>query len=654
MKNKNMQRNKLDIVLTDLQPVETPKIYTIKYFYTFLIKSKGIKKIMSCSGDPEKGNISPAWHAAPLKYHTLKDNNEMRELSYINPLSMLEVCCFLEEYERELLDSINGNLFSIRYHTKNNNLYYKNSNRNIVEYEHTSPDDKMDRIEANGNYYKIIPYRRLDFFYKSEQWFDLNRKYKFYSKIDYNKCFDSIYTHTYNWFITGNIIEAKSFNQKHILSVIDRLLQNMNGSITNGIVVGPEFSRLLAEILFQNIDSEVYLELNKIGLIKDRDYDIKRYVDDIFIFTNDEENINIIISLIARISEKYRLHLNDRKKEVGKLPHIWFNWRENVNYYTSILIQFLFHDVRDEKFKYIIKERNLIDDNKFSKVKELFQNMLINNMSYNVKIVSYCLSTILNKVAHRNHNELEKTIFNNGNDSVIYKLYDLLFYIYSFASTYNNTEKLISIIFLIEKEIGEIQSNAILKKVTKRYEFIFNNGNDEDIVNLLLLYACNNIDLHENIEKKILSRICQKNNPILFSVYLLYTSNNSANKKEVIKIIESKIEDSVYQIKNNSKFFLYEQCWWILIFYGCPFIDKLIHDKMTDKLKNVRNNLKNDIHDIAKKEVINFILDVNNKIKFINWNLGKDEFYEKIIFKTFERTIFNNKYKSHTVYDFDY
>jgi len=654
MKNKSMQRNKLDIILTDLQPVETPKIYTSKYFYDFLIKSKSIKKIMKCSGDQDKGNISPAWHASPLKYHILKDNNDMRELSYVNPLSMIEVCCFLDEYEKELLDSINTNLFSIRHHKKNNDLYYTKSDNSIVEYEYINADNKRDKIEASGNFYKIEPYKRLDFFYKSQEWFDLNRKYKFFGKIDYNKCFDSIYTHTYNWFITSNVIEAKLFNQKHILSAIDRLLQSMNMSMTNGIVVGPEFSRLLAEILLQNIDSEVYIELNRIGIIKDEDYSIKRYIDDVFIFTNDEENINKIISLITNTAEKYRLHLNNKKKEVGKLPHIWFTWRESVNGYTSSLLQFLFHDVRDEKYGYIIKEKNLMNNNKFSKIKELFQNMLINNMDYNVKVVSYCLSTILNKVANRKYNELKKTIFNKSKDFAIYQLYDLLLYTYSFAATYNNTEKLISIIILIEKEIGKIQSITILKKVAKRYEFIFTNGNDEDIVNLLLLYACDNIKLESNIEQKILDRIYEKNNPMLFATYLIYVQNNIIAKKELIEIIESKIEDAVDEIKNNLKFFLYKQVWWILIFYECPFIDKSIQYKMNNKVIKVKLELKNDIYDTAKSEIINFILDTNNKIKFINWHLEKDEFYEKVIFKTLERTIFNSKNNNYTADDFDY
>lgn len=140
------------------------------------------------------------------------------------------------------------------------------------------------QLEAAGNYFYIEPFSRLDKFYKSDLWFDLNRRYKYFGKIDFNRCFDSIYTHTYNWIIAGNTVDAKKYTNTHILSVIDRMLQSMNGSITNGIVVGPEFSRALAEILLQTIDNEVILELENLGYIRERTYNVSRYIDDIYIF----------------------------------------------------------------------------------------------------------------------------------------------------------------------------------------------------------------------------------------------------------------------------------------------------------------------------------------------------------------------------------
>lgn len=44
VKNEN-KRSKIDIILTDLQPVETPEIYTMQFFYDYLVKNKSIDRI---------------------------------------------------------------------------------------------------------------------------------------------------------------------------------------------------------------------------------------------------------------------------------------------------------------------------------------------------------------------------------------------------------------------------------------------------------------------------------------------------------------------------------------------------------------------------------------------------------------------------------
>ena len=80
--------------------------------------------------------------------------------------------------------------------------------------------------------------------------------------------------------------------------------------------MGPEFSRALAEILLQTIDNEVILELENLGYLKERSYNVSRYIDDIFIFSNSEEEINIIISKYAQCAEKYHLKLMKENKKL--------------------------------------------------------------------------------------------------------------------------------------------------------------------------------------------------------------------------------------------------------------------------------------------------------------------------------------------------
>ena len=119
-----MKRNGLDIIMTDLRPVELPKIFTLKYFYRYLSRnSKATRDVLAGLDVNQKDSFGKEWHAAPLKYHIIKKNNELREMSLPNPVSMIEVFCFIEKYEKELLVYFGKDSFSIRKHKKNKSLY---------------------------------------------------------------------------------------------------------------------------------------------------------------------------------------------------------------------------------------------------------------------------------------------------------------------------------------------------------------------------------------------------------------------------------------------------------------------------------------------------------------------------------------------------
>jgi len=56
---------------------------------------------------------------------------------------------------------------------------------------------------------------------------------------------------------------------------------------------------------------------------------------------------------------------------------------------------------------------------------------------------------------------------------------------------------------------------------------------------------------------------------------------------------------------------------------------------------------------LQKKEVIKFLLNESYPYKFINWGIKKEEFYENIVFSTFDRTIFNTKEDRNLGFDFE-
>lgn len=106
-------------------------------------------------------------------------------------------------------------------------------------------------------------------------------------------CHDVRYsTHTFKWLIGKDVNDTKDFKNTNIYTTIDRILQNINTRTSNGIVVGPEFSRMIAEILLQAIDRTVYSKLLNSGKAVGENYNVYRFVDDIFIFAESEELAN--------------------------------------------------------------------------------------------------------------------------------------------------------------------------------------------------------------------------------------------------------------------------------------------------------------------------------------------------------------------------
>jgi len=101
-------------------------------------------------------------------------------------------------------------------------------------------------------------------------------------------------------------------------------MQSVNERETNGIIIGPEFSRIFAEIILQYIDKNVDIELlnNPSSLINKRNYECYRYVDDYFLFYNDEKDKDEIIDCLWKWLKEFKLKINDSKTFILNRPFI--------------------------------------------------------------------------------------------------------------------------------------------------------------------------------------------------------------------------------------------------------------------------------------------------------------------------------------------
>lgn len=191
---------------------------------------------------------------------------------------------------------------------------------------------ESDKIELFFNeyenlktYFSYEKYSNIYKFYEDYRYQRAEKKYKYLVKFDLQSCFDSIYTHTISWATAGGADKVKVLPGYHgswVGDAFDNLMQSVNARETNGIIIGPEFSRLFAEIILQYIDQKVEQELSGKEFRQKFTYECYRYVDDYFLFYNDENVRNRFMESLTIWLKEFKLQINPSKTEVYEKPFI--------------------------------------------------------------------------------------------------------------------------------------------------------------------------------------------------------------------------------------------------------------------------------------------------------------------------------------------
>lgn len=656
MKKFKVERNKLDYILTDMLPVELPQLFTFNNLYLFLEKKhKEIDEIIKTLNNV-KYDINNKrnklfncnlWKTAPLKFCILKHNNKYRELSIVNPISAINVYLFLELYQKEILYLLEKkSIFSIRFHTKNNNLFYMSKTKDYIKYNFLKSRKFKKRIvEQTGTYFKIKKYNSLNSFMESRIWYLCTKKYKYFGKCDYKSCFDSIYTHTYKWITAKNVVDSKDYLNNNLFTVIDRIMQNINNSTSNGILVGPEFSRMIAELLLQQIDIEVYEQLVRDNLKKNEYYQIFRYVDDLFIFANEKETIEKIIQIYEEKSGNYLLKLNEQKMEIVEIPFISTMWLNEASHFSNDISN-LFYKKEELKIQYIVCKENNVELPElcylkkyinFGTLKRNFNEIICHFPDKKNSIVSFALQTFLNKL-DIDHNDI-KVFPEKISDRKLGAFLDLIFYCYSFYPSYENTQKLISILNSISQEHSLKEKNLLFKKVIKEYSNIIINTNPYDVINLILLMTQYEISFNVNEEIILFNKIVNSNDPLLLASYLIYSSYNLDYKNEILIQVEKIIDDKISNIIKSDKIMTYTEFWYLLIFYDNPGLSSTLKIKMKGIIKDYRDGICDDSPASKINKLFLEFIDSNDKLFFI-WDFQNVDLEKEIAYRTYQRSIF--------------
>ena len=668
----NIKRNNLDYLLTDILPTELSDRFTYSFFYDFLVNKADrleemIQYLKKAKAVPEGLFKGKEWASMPLKYSIMKDLYTVREISLVQPLAAIEMLLFVEIYQKELLNLINKNsCFSLRYHHRNNNLCYKNKNNSIIKYfSEESRNMGREVLEQTGMFFDIAPYKSIAAFTSSEDWLVLNSKYKHFIRTDYKACFDSIYSHTFTWLVGKDSIDTKSFDKNsNIYSSIDRILQNVNARRSNGIVVGPEFSRMIAELLLQAIDVAVYNQLINEGVECGKDYNAYRYVDDIFIFAKSEELATHIVEKYSEISRRFLLQLNEAKMFSSHVPFVLDSWLNETNSFTNKMCDMLFTSKEEQKgyAEKITMMQDNLDDNipvlphllkshvirYGSKAKQSIMNQLNELIcKHEVKdrtIVAYFLSAILN---HIGKNKEKATIFKKDVKApIVFSFLDLVFYGYSFFPNYGNTQKLLQIISYVRDEFDIFIEKERLQVLLNKYSFIFDKANINDVVNLFLFCKQAGIEIPYLQEECLVKKLKEKDDPILWATYLIYSRYNEVYFHEIRDNIERILADKIEAIRVNKSMYEYREFWWIIIFNKCPYITPYAQGLIDSFISIIQIPTDNACTHVLIGLFKEFLQ--NNTEQFFDWNLERNDFLRFLTFKTHEKSIFKN-YKENAI-----
>lgn len=343
------------VLFSDMLPYEVPLIFSNRYFYRFLVKNeiriendkicwkKNINNeelsilgfILNVQTDALqtegfyriKEKDIKSLCRIPFTYRILHKPNKARELTVINPANQILMVDFYDKYKSLMLYYTNLDRFSLRHPNRVACYFYYRD-----KLHHILLGRKADNIELFFNEYENLrtffsykKYNNIYKFYEDYRYQRAEKKFEHLLKFDVQSCFDSIYTHSIAW-ATGGGRELYKENFKgsddSFASKWDTLMELMNYNETNGIVIGPEFSRIFAEVILQHIDARVETELRKLGYNINKDYECYRYVDDFFFFYTNEEVKDKTMVLFANTLKEFKLNISQEKTSLFDRPFI--------------------------------------------------------------------------------------------------------------------------------------------------------------------------------------------------------------------------------------------------------------------------------------------------------------------------------------------
>lgn len=561
------------VLLSDVLPYELPFIFTNRYFYRFLVRNevcvkegaihwrtnidKGAlellaillgedAKILSNYGLYRVGDKhEKKLETIPFTYSILHKPTKSRELSIIHPKNQIMVADFYERNKSLMLYYCGLDKFSLRHPSKVACFfYYRDKLHNtLIGRKKDSLELYFNEYENLRTYFSYKRYNNIYKFYEDYRYQRAEKKFTKLQKFDIQSCFDSIYTHSIAWACGGgkDIYKASFASGDDTFGAHwDGLMQKMNYNETNGIVIGPEFSRIFAEVILQHIDSEVARNLAKEGFHWESNYVCYRYVDDYFFFFNDDKCKEKAMELFEKYLKEFKLTISNEKTKLFERPFITDITRAKIRIDQLIEESLLYHKVElvepiEEIADQDVAEQDEVQEEDVDKERIALELEDKSYMHFNARSFNQQFKAIL------------KECNVDSKDVVNYTLARICSRIESSIKKFDKTFKILSRA-IVNPSLSDIQTE--IKKVKSRKENMMTTFLEELLDSVFFLYSSNK---RVNTTLKVIN---------ILNDVVIHLENDYKVKEDTIKkyndgirnIVFKKIQDEISLVFKTSEF----------------------------------------------------------------------------------------------------
>lgn len=479
----HISRSQYRVLVSDVLPYERPLFFTNRFFSRFLKYygvvckegkleatknyTEGLNEMLAIIGG------QPGDKRKAFQYNISKDgHDDGRRLSIIHPYHQVQMVAFYERYKTLLVDFCNRSHFSLRYPYK-----VATSQKRPKGFLRYLSDDAQNyhSEESIKHFFAYKHYHNINGFYDDYRFLRAEKKFSQMYKSDIEHCFDSIKPET----LSLAMFDEEMARCKGSMAEDFYRLNQSYLSSEDGIVIGPEFSRLYAEIILQRIDHDTEdVMMGKYGFAHFRDYAFYRYVDDGFLFCNDKETKDAFYAVYDACLEKYGLKRKNSEDKAKQHTYEHRPFLENITAGKLALIELVdrYFENRLDTFKGFKKMQSGVIDAPTSLNYKIFIRSVRSIMgAYELKykdVMSFFLGCMQKRmgVLLREFNDLYKQYSqaeanNDINDQgkeikrryekefslFLNNLIDVLFYLYQCDSRMSTSVKTVAIISQLQR-----------------------------------------------------------------------------------------------------------------------------------------------------------------------------------------------------------